>query len=93
MRVARAISLNPEERKTLEMQTRGRLLPARVVERARIVLRAADGLQDKEIGAELGDTARDGRAVAESVPEWRLDRVGEGCPTSRPPAHYQRGHR
>jgi transposase len=64
MRVARAISLNPEERKTLEMQTRGRLLPARVVERARIVLRAADGLQDKEIGAELG-------IRPETVARWR----------------------
>jgi transposase len=54
MRVARPIVLNPEQRKTLEQQARGRSLPARVVERSRIVLRAADGLQDKEIASELG---------------------------------------
>jgi transposase len=54
MRVARPIVLNPEQRKTLEQQARARSLPARVVERSRIVLRAADGLQDKEIAAELG---------------------------------------
>jgi transposase len=54
MRVARPIVLNPEQRKTLEQQARGRSLPARVVERSRIVLRAADGLQDKEVASELG---------------------------------------
>ena len=53
MRVARAISLNPEQRRILQQQARGRSLPARVVERARIILRADDGLQDKDIAAEL----------------------------------------
>jgi len=54
MRAARPIALNAEQRRTLEQQARSRSLPARVVERARIVLRAAAGLQDKEIAAELG---------------------------------------
>lgn len=54
MRVARPVTLDPEQRKALQQQARARSLPARVVERARIVLRAADGLQDKEIAAELG---------------------------------------
>jgi len=54
MRVARAVTLDPEQRQALQQQSRARSLPARVVERARIVLRAADGLQDKEIAAELG---------------------------------------
>jgi DNA-binding NarL/FixJ family response regulator len=56
MRVARPVNLNPEQRQLLEQQFRTRSLPARQVERARIVLRAADGWQDKEIAAELGIT-------------------------------------
>jgi hypothetical protein len=43
MRVARPVSLNPELRRLLERQSRARFLPARQVEPARIVLRAADG--------------------------------------------------
>ncbi len=35
---------------------RGRCLPARIVEHVRIVLRAADGLLDKEIAQQLGIT-------------------------------------
>jgi transposase len=56
MRVARPVSLNPEQRQFLEQQARARSLPARVVERARIVLRAATGQQDKQIAAALGIT-------------------------------------
>ena len=64
MRVARAIVLDAGQRRVLEQQSRGRSLPARVVERARIVLRAADGFQDKEIAAEMGVTP-------EKVARWR----------------------
>ena len=64
MRVARPVELNSEVRKAVERLARGRSLPARVVERASIVLRAADGLQDKEIAQELGVTA-------EKVARWR----------------------
>jgi len=56
MRVARPITLDSEQRLLLEQQSRARSLPARQVESARIVLRAADGWQDKEIAAELGIT-------------------------------------
>jgi transposase len=64
MRVARPVSLNPEQRKRLEQQARGRSLPARVVERARIVLLTAEGRRDKEIAQELGITA-------ENSARWR----------------------
>jgi transposase len=64
MRVARPVSLNPEQRKILEQQVRGRSLPARVVERSRIVLLAADGLRDKEIALQLGMTP-------EKAARWR----------------------
>ena len=64
MRVAPRVDLNSEDRTALELQARGRSLPARLVERSRIVLRAADGLQDREIAAELGITP-------EKAARWR----------------------
>ena len=54
MRVAPTVTLTAEQREILEQRSRGRSLPARMVERARIVLLAASGRQDKEIAAELG---------------------------------------
>ena len=54
MRVAASVELNPEQAGELEHRSRARSLPARVVERARIVLLAADGRQNKEIAEELG---------------------------------------
>ncbi len=64
MRVARPIELNPEQRTVLERHSRARSMPARLVERARIVLRAADGLQDRQIAAELNITP-------EKAARWR----------------------
>jgi transposase len=64
MRVAPGVDLSSEDRAALEQQARGRSLPARLVERSRIVLRAADGLQDREIAAELGITP-------EKAARWR----------------------
>ena len=64
MRVARPVVLTAEQRRSLEQQSRSRLLPARVVERARIVLLAATGLQDKQIAAKLNITS-------EKVARWR----------------------
>ena len=64
MRVARPISLSSEQRKELEQVSRGRSLPVRQVERAGIVLRAADGWMDKDIAAELGITK-------EKAARWR----------------------
>ena len=64
MRIAPAITLSPEQRAVLESQARSRSLPARVVERARIVLLAASGQQDKEIAARMSMTAK-------KVSRWR----------------------
>ncbi|HTM12361.1 MAG TPA: helix-turn-helix domain-containing protein [Bryobacteraceae bacterium] len=73
MRVAQPASLNPDQRRILQQQARGRSLPARIVERARIVLRAADGLQDKEVAAELG-------IQPETVARWRNRFLKGGVP-------------
>ena len=64
MRVARAIILDPEQQQTLEHYSRARSLPARVVQRSRIVLLAAAGKQDKEIAGEL-------RITPKKVARWR----------------------
>src|SRR5579864_1005077 len=64
MRIAPAIELSPEQRAALEQWARGRSLPARVVERARILLRAAAGEQDKAIAQDLGMTPK-------KVSRWR----------------------
>lgn len=64
MRIAPAITLSPEQRTVLESQARSRSLPVRVAERARIVLFAASGQQDKEIAARMAVTPK-------KVSRWR----------------------
>ncbi len=62
MRVAPAITLTKEEKKALNRLARGRRTEVRVVDRANIVLRASDGLTNKQIAEELGiPQARVGR--------------------------------
>jgi transposase len=56
MRIAARVILSSEQRTELERLARQRSLPARVVERARIVLQAADGLQNQEIARRMDIT-------------------------------------
>ena len=53
MRIAEPIVLSEEVRRKLEQQSRGRSTQARVVLRSRIVLLAAEGLQNKQIATAL----------------------------------------
>jgi transposase len=64
MRIAKAITLTDEDRKLLTRWSRGRSTPARLVQRAKIVLAAAAGRENKDIAAELGCTRR-------TVGTWR----------------------
>ena len=64
MRVARPVVLNTEQRDMLESRARARSAAARSVERARIVLLAAAGMQDKQIAAKL-------RIMPEKAARWR----------------------
>ena len=73
MRIAPSIELTVEQRTTLEEWGRARSLPARVVERARIVLQAAAGEQDKEIARHLGMTPK-------KVSRWRQRFLALGLP-------------
>jgi transposase len=54
MRVAPEITVTEEQRATLARWARGRSTPVRLMQRARMVLMAADGKQNKDIADELG---------------------------------------
>jgi transposase len=54
MRVAPPVIIAPSQREILQQWARSRSLPARQVERAKVVLLAADGKTDLEIAASLG---------------------------------------
>lgn len=64
MRIAAAVDLNPEQRQALEQMARARSLPARLVERARIVLAAADGMENQQIARRMNMTPK-------KVARWR----------------------
>jgi transposase len=64
MRVARPILLSADQREILESRSRARSAPARSVERARIILLAGAGLQDRQIAARL-------KITPEKAARWR----------------------
>lgn len=71
MRIAPAITLSEEDRKALKAWSRGRSTPARLVQRARIVLLAADGRENIDIAGEVGTDRQ-------TVGRWRSRFVKEG---------------
>ena len=73
MRRACEIRLTVEDKTTLERWSRSRSTEARLVERSRIILLAADGLENKGIAAEVGVT----RAT---VSRWRNRFAERGIP-------------
>jgi transposase len=64
MRIAKTIALSDCERLTLMKWARGRSTPSRLVQRAKIILAAAEGMRNDEIAGELGCTRR-------TVGTWR----------------------
>jgi len=54
MRIAPTITLTKKERETLQQWRRGRKIAVRQRDRARIILRAADGYSNDVIAEELG---------------------------------------
>ena len=54
MKTAAPIILSPEEHSTLDTWVRARSLPLRLVQRARIIRMAADGMQSQVIARDLG---------------------------------------
>jgi transposase len=73
VRIAPVITLNDADRELLQRWSRGRSTPARLVLRAKIILRAADGARNDVIAAELGS----GRLL---VGKWRNRFAESGVP-------------
>ena len=64
MRVAAAITVTDEQRRTLQRWARGRSTPMRLMQRAKMILLAATGKQNDEIARTLG-------VQASTVGRWR----------------------
>jgi transposase len=73
MRVAPSVELSDEQRNVLERWARGRSTPARLVLRAKIVLKAATGMMNKDIAAAVGTDRM-------TVGRWRKRFVEQGLP-------------
>ena len=91
MRVAPSVILSAEEQTTLTSWARGRSTPHRLVMRARIILRAAEGLQDKAIAEELAISRATcalwrRRFLAHRLPGLEKDAPRSGGPPSVPDA-------
>lgn len=71
MRVAPKVTVTDEDRKTLERWARGRSSPVRLMQRAQIVLLAAQGQENKDIAGEIGVTRQ-------LVGRWRSRYVKHG---------------
>lgn len=71
MRIAPAITLTQAQLEELQAYTRGRTTSARVVERANIILLAAQGRQDIEIATEL-------ELTRQTVSRWRKRFIAKG---------------
>jgi transposase-like protein len=89
------IELSDEERAELERRARAEKLPFQDVQRARIVLYAADGVPDTEIAGRLDTSAglvgRWRRRFAEQRLEGLKDKPRAGRPRRFPPGTGRRG--
>lgn len=92
MRIAKAVELSDEERVALTKWSRGRSTPARLVLRAKVVLAAAAGRQNKDIAAELGCTRRTVGTWRNRFAEMRLDGIRQDAPRPGRPATTRAEH-
>lgn len=92
MRIAKAIELSDEERVALTKWSRGRSTPARLVLRAKIVLAAATGRENKDIATELGCTRRTVGTWRNRFAEMRLDGIRQDAPRPGRPATTRSEH-
>jgi DNA-directed RNA polymerase specialized sigma24 family protein len=89
------VELSEDERAALERSARAEKLPFQQVQRARIVLYAAEGLHDTEIAVRLdtspGLVGRWRRRFAEQRLEGLKDKPRAGRPRRFPPGAGRRG--
>ena len=86
MRVAVAITLTDDERATLQRSAHGRSVEARRVLRAKIVLAAATGQQNKEIADELGTLRKTVALWRNRFAQQRLAGIEKDAPRGGRPA-------
>jgi len=82
MRVAPKVTLNAEQQPTLARWSRGRSTPARLVLRAKIVLRAAEGMRNNDIARDLGTDANTVGLWRRRFVERGLDGIVKDAPRS-----------
>jgi transposase len=85
MRMAVGIRLTKRERRTLEQWSRGRLVPQRQVDRARMILLAADGWSNTDIAGELGVKPQTVGRWRNRFSEERLSGIEKDLPRSGRP--------
>jgi DNA-binding CsgD family transcriptional regulator len=93
MRVASKITLTGTAMDTLKRLSRSGRTPARVAHRAEIVLLAADGLENQEIGRRLSITRQKAGRWRERYARSGLALDRDGCPTSRPFAEHRQSQK
>lgn len=86
MRVAAEIVLSEEERAELAKLVRSKLTSVRLAQRARIVLLAADGMQNKAIALELGVGRIQVARWRERYAQSRLAGIERDLPRGAPPS-------
>jgi transposase len=86
MRVAPEIILTEDERAELAKLVRSRLSSVRLVQRARIVLLAADGIQNKDIAQQLDVGRVQVSRWRERYAQSRLSGIERDLPRGAPPA-------
>jgi winged helix-turn helix protein len=91
------IELSGEDRHELERRASALTLPFRVVQRARLILYAAEGIADKEIALRCGChpqvVSKWRRRFCEQGIEGLKDKPRAGRPRRFPPAAGRRGRR
>ena len=80
MRIAQRVELSEKEIKTLTSWARGRRTPTRLMKRAKIVLMAAQGEQDKTIAELLGIDPRQASRWRRRFIEQRLAGIEKDLP-------------
>ena len=91
MRVAPVVELSDEEQKVLKRWSRGRSTPTRLVQRARIVLLAAEKKQNQEIAETLGMTRRAVGVWRTRFVDQRLEGIEKDAPRSgRRPSRFRK---
>ena len=89
-RIAPAIALSDDERTLLRQWSRGRRNPVRLMRRARIVLRAADGWLNTAIAADLGVREKTVGLWRRRFAEQRTAGIQKDAPGRGRPATVQR---